>query len=73
MHITDKQDIDFLVMIYTTAAYFCIPCDVTCSYVSLLITPFMYFTNLYLYHFFSIIHFLPMGCLILHWKKAFSS
>ena len=38
----------------------------TCTYVFLLTTLFMYFTNLYLYYFFTIIHFLL-------WDACFSS
>ena len=68
----DEQDIYFLVIIYLVGKYVCIPFNVTCSYVLVLTTSFMYFTNHYFYHFF-IIHFLLWDALFLHLPKSFSS
>ena len=51
-HFLDEQDIDFLMIIHTAAASFYVPFNLTCSYVLQLKTPFIYFTNIYLYQFF---------------------
>ena len=67
--------IDFLMIIHTAAASFYVPFNMICSYVLQLKTSFIYFTNIYLYQFFTIIHFFCCETLVffLPWQKPFSS
>ena len=45
----NDQSVNFLRIIFTVAAYFYVRFNITCSYVLLLTTLFVYCTSLYLY------------------------